>query len=176
MSTSKHIYTTFETERLILNATSTGDAPFIYELLNTPKWLQYIGNRKVYSVEDAKAYIEKMMLPQLNKLGFGNYSVVLKSNNTKIGTCGLFDRAGLDGIDLGFAFLPAYEKQGYAFEAATRLIKFALDDLKFTRVNAITMTRNFSSQKLLQRLGFKQQGNIILPEDPEELFLYSLKK
>ena len=40
-------YKTFETNRLLLRPTSITDAEFIYELLNTPKWIQYIGDRNI---------------------------------------------------------------------------------------------------------------------------------
>ncbi|HMA16885.1 MAG TPA: N-acetyltransferase, partial [Thermoanaerobaculia bacterium] len=32
-----------ETERLILRRLSTEDAPFIFELVNDPAWLRFIG-------------------------------------------------------------------------------------------------------------------------------------
>lgn len=38
-------YLTFETERLFLRPTCEEDVPFILELLNTPKALQYVGDR-----------------------------------------------------------------------------------------------------------------------------------
>lgn len=39
-------YQAFETDRLLLQPTSTSDAQLIFELLNSPKWLKYIGDRK----------------------------------------------------------------------------------------------------------------------------------
>ena len=36
-------YKHFETERLILHPTSEDDAAFIFELVNTPKWIVNIG-------------------------------------------------------------------------------------------------------------------------------------
>lgn len=33
----------FETERLLVQPTTEGDAAFVLELMNTPKWLLYIG-------------------------------------------------------------------------------------------------------------------------------------
>lgn len=45
-------------------------------------------------------------------------TVIRKLDNVKIGTCGLYDREGIDGVDIGFAFLPEYEKKGFAFENA----------------------------------------------------------
>jgi len=58
-------YKTFETDRLILKPTLDEDAEFIFELLNSPNWLKYIGNRNVTSIEKAREYIKFKMLPQL---------------------------------------------------------------------------------------------------------------
>ncbi len=114
-------YQTFETERLILKPTSEEDAEFIFELFNMPKWLQFIGDRNIKTLENARAYIKTKMLPQLNRLGYCNYTLIKKTDNTKIGTCGLYDREGLKGIDIGFALLPGYERKGYAFESANKI-------------------------------------------------------
>ena len=120
-------YKIFETERLILKPASEEDASFIFELFNTPKWLQYIGDRNVKTVEDARDYIKTRMVPQLERLGYSNYVVIRKTDNCKVGTCGLYDREGLEGIDIGFAFLPEYEKKGYAFEGAIELQHVAFE-------------------------------------------------
>ena len=109
-------------DRTIIHQTNNrGRCGFLLELMNSPKWLKFIGDRKVHSVRDALQYICARMLPQLRHLGFSNYTILLKSNQQKIGTCGLFDREGLEGIDIGFALLPDFEKQGYAFEAKRAL-------------------------------------------------------
>lgn len=165
-------YKTFQTERLLLRPTSLEDALFIYELLNTPKWLQFIGEREVKSEEAAWAYIRAKMLPQLEKLGFGNYTVIRKADNVKLGSCGLYDRPGLEGIDLGFAFLPQHEKKGYAFEASKELLRAAVEDFGLKKVNAITAGENLGSQKLLEKLGLVFTKTIRLPGEEEDLLFY----
>ncbi len=171
----KKSFLSFETERLWLQPTSKADALFVFELLNTPKWIQHIGDRKVYSVTDAEAYIATRMIPQLEKLGYGNYTVIRKTDRAKMGTCGLYDREELEGIDIGFAFLPAYEKMGYAFEAASKIRDVAFREFKIPQINAITIKENISSQKLLEKLGLRFVKNIRLPNDNEELMYYELK-
>ena len=168
-------YKKFETERLILKPTSEEDAEFIFELFNTPKWIKYIGDRNIKTVEDAKDYIKTKMLPQLKRLGYSNYTLIRKSDNDKIGTCGLYDRDGLEGIDIGFAFLPKYERKGYAFESANKLKNVAFNEFEITEINAITVKDNISSQKLLEKLGLKLNGTTKLPDDDEELLLYKIK-
>ena len=165
----------FETERLIIRPTSLEDAPFIYELLNSPKWLEYIGDRNIKSVKEAEAYITTKMLPQLKKLGYSNNTIIRKSDRQKIGTCGLYNRDGIKGVDIGFAFLPEFEKQGYAFESTTKLLEFGKQELGLNKISAITIHENLASQKLLKKLGLKYSRLIKIPNDDTELLLYKIK-
>lgn len=169
-------YKTFETERLIIRPTSENDADFIFQLLNTPKWIEFIGNSNVKSVKDAKKYINTKMIPQLERLGYSNYTLIRKEDNKKIGTCGLYDREGLEGIDIGFAFLPEYEKKGYAFEAAKRIKDAAFNEFGIDSISAITTKDNISSQRLLEKLGLKLTGTTKIQQDKEDLFLYKTEK
>ena len=148
-------YKSFETERLILKPTVDDDADFILELMNSPKWIVYIGDRNVKTREEARSYIRTKMLPQLQRLGYANYTVIRKSDQVKMGSCGLYDREGLEGIDIGFAFLPGYEKQGYATEAARRVIEYAFNDLQLKGLFAGHNPKNTASRHLLEKLGFQ---------------------
>ncbi|WP_319501620.1 GNAT family N-acetyltransferase [uncultured Draconibacterium sp.] len=168
-------YQTFETSRLILRPCEEKDSKFIYQLLNSEKWLQYIGDRGVYSEEEARVYICEKMYPQLKKEGYGNYVVIRKADNVKMGTCGLFDRDGLEGIDIGFAFLPEFEGQGYAFEAAEKLKNVGIEEFKINNITAITAKYNLRSQRLLEKLGLKFTKHVTLPNDDEEIMFYQLK-
>ncbi|MEO0572296.1 MAG: GNAT family N-acetyltransferase [Bacteroidota bacterium] len=169
-------FKSFETKRLQLVPTVVEDAPFIYELMNTPKWLQFIGDRDIKNLEKAQTYIITKITPQLQRLGYSNYTVIRKMDGKKVGSCGLYDRNGLDGIDLGFAFLPEYEGQGYAFEAAHRLLQAAVQEFGLTHLSAITAKDNYASQKLLKKLKFKVADKVTLPNGFQELFLYTFKK
>lgn len=165
-------YKTFETERLYLRPSSVDDAAFMLELLNSPKWIEHIGDRNVHTLENAKEYIETKILPQLVRLGFSNYTIIRKSDGSKIGGCGLYDREGLDGIDLGFALLPQYEKQGYGYESSSAILNAGIVDFGIKEVRAITTKQNVSSQKLLEKLGMIFIKIIRIEGDPEDLMLY----
>jgi RimJ/RimL family protein N-acetyltransferase len=95
---------TYETERLILKPTDKEDGEFIFKIMNTPKYYKYIGDRNIRTLEDAENYITKKM-PQYEKMGFGNFTVTLKSDGSKIGFCGIYVRPSLETPDIGFAFL-----------------------------------------------------------------------
>ncbi|RKS53505.1 RimJ/RimL family protein N-acetyltransferase [Gillisia mitskevichiae] len=163
---------TYHTERLSLRLSTLEDAAFMLELLNTPKWLQFIGDRNIRSKEDAEAYIQNNILPVIKKYGFGNFTVIRKSDNSKIGCCGLYDREGVEGIDIGFAFLPEYENQGYALESAFKIKELALKEFRLDRLSAITNKKNIGSQKLLEKLDLEYKKEISLPNSKEPILLY----
>jgi len=169
-------YDSYETPRLIIKPCCEEDARFIFKLMNTEKWFQYIGDRDVKSVEEAQAYIRTKMYPQLKRLGYGNYTVIRKADEAKMGTVGMYDREGLEGLDIGFAFLPEFEAQGYAFEASEKLKNICFDNFGITEIGAITRKDNLRSQRLLERLGLRFNKTVTLPNDDVELMYYLLKK
>ena len=163
---------TYETERLIIKPTNTEDAEFIFEIMNTPKYHKYIGDRNIKSLEDAENYIKNRMLLQYEKVGFGNFTIILKSDDSKIGFCGIYLRDGLDIPDIGFAFFEEFEGKGYAFEAASELKKLAKTEFGLQKLSGITVEYNHSSRKLLEKLGLKFQKKFFMEGDPEELMYY----
>jgi len=165
---------TYETERLIIKLVDIDDAEFLLKLLNTEKWLKNIGDRNVHSLEDAQKYVRDKNLPQIKRLGFGNAVVILKSNNEKIGTVGLYDREGIDGVDIGFAFLEEYEGKGYAYESAKKIMDIGINEFDVKKVSAITLPTNESSIKLIEKLGLKFKEVVRIPNDTEDLNLYEL--
>ncbi|HKK80498.1 MAG TPA: GNAT family N-acetyltransferase [Phaeodactylibacter sp.] len=164
----------FETPRLRLRLTDYEDAAFLLELLNTPKWLQYIGDRNVYDLDSARVYIQNRVQSQYDRLGFAGYTLIRKSDQQKLGCCGLYNREGLEGIDLGFALLPQYEGQGYGSEAAGRLKEAAFAEIGLPSLCAITTKDNLASQGLLRKLGFQFDQITQLPDDPTPLLYLTL--
>ena len=99
----------FEAQRLTVRPVVLDDAPFILELMNTPKWIKFIGDRNVKTEKEAAKYIKDKAFPQLKEQGYTNNIIVRKDNGIKLGTCGLYHREGKKDPDIGFAFLPQYE-------------------------------------------------------------------
>lgn len=162
----------YETDRLILKPAGEQDADFFLELYNMPSFIQYIGDRNLRTKEDAENYIKSRFIPQIEKLGVGNYVVILKEDHTKIGAVGIFEREGLDVLDIGFSFLEKYEGKGYAYESANKLKEVAATDFGVKKLSAITTKDNFSSQKLIEKLGLKFQKMVTIPNDDAELMYY----
>ena len=160
-----------ETERLLLREFTTDDTAFILELVNSAGWLQYIGDRNIKSVEQAKAYLENGPIKSYRENGFGLCLVERKDDAKAIGMCGLLKREYLDTPDMGFAFLPEFNGNGYAYEIANATVEYAKNKLKISTVSAIAMANNEKSIRLLEKMGFSFKKTIFLPTGKEELQL-----
>ena len=161
-----------ETDRLTFRQLTLADAPFIVELVNTPGWLRFIGERNIKTSEQAENYLENGPIASYAQNGFGLYGVELKSEKTLIGMCGLIKRETLPDPDIGFAFLPEFTGSGFAFEAADAVVSLATNTLKLPVVLAITLPENGPSRKLLEKIGLKFVRMTSSP-DKEDLMLYS---
>lgn len=161
-----------ETERLTMRKFTDDDAEFIYRLLNTEGWLKYIGTRNINSPDDARVYITDKLMAGYERNGFGFYMMELKENGKPVGMCGLTKREALDDADIGFALLPEYEGNGYAFEAASASMEYAEKVLGLKTISGITVEYNKPSIKLLERIGLTFDKKVNLPDDNEELMYF----
>lgn len=143
-----------ETDRLVLRRLTEADAPFILQLVNEPSWLQFIGDRGVRTLDDARTYIVNGPIAMYARVGFGLLLVELKTTGTPIGMCGLLKRDTLPDVDIGFAFIPAYWGQGYARESAAAVLAWGKTTLGLKRLVAIASPDNQRSIQLLEKLGF----------------------
>lgn len=161
-----------QTDRLVLRRFMLADAPFILELLNEWSFIEFIGDKKVRDLTDARRYLEEGALVSYAKHRFGPYLVVRKDDGQALGMCGLYQRPGLPQPDLGFAFLEAYTGHGYAQESARSVIAFAAESLGLPELAAIVDEGNERSLRLLSRLGFKFNALFKLPDEEVSLHCY----
>ncbi len=163
-----------ETERLIISKVTLKDAPFFLELMNTPHWLKYIGDRNIKTLKASEENLKNGILKSYKEFGFGFYNVLLKDEANKIiGTVGLVKRKELEHVDIGFGFLPAYEGRGFGFEASNAIMELAKHKFNLEKITAITDPVNKNSIKLLEKLGLTLEKRIIPFDDGKELLLFA---
>ena len=170
-STSQHV---LKTKRLLLRRLVREDAEFILRLLNEPSWLEFIGDKQVYNLNHAKKYIELAPMTMYEKYGFGLLLVCCKESSAPIGLCGLMKRDNLDDADLGYALLPEFWQQGYAWEAVETILDYAKNTLQLTNILALSKSSNTASIKLLNKVGFLFERDLKLMDDEENLQIYQL--
>ena len=166
--------TVLETERLVLRRLCLDDAAFILKLLNEPAFLHFIGDKGVRSLDDARAYLRQGPIASYEHHGFGLYRVEIKTSGVPIGICGLLKRDTLDDVDVGFAFLPAFWLQGYAFESASAVLAYGKHTLGLRRIVAVTQPNNVGSIKTLEKAGLAFERMVRFAEEDDEIRLYGI--
>ena len=83
-----------ETDRLIIRPLSLNDCAFILELLNSKGWIEFIGDRKVFDLNAAQAYINKI----LEKENFSYNVFEIKETKEPIGIVTFLYRDEFDCI------------------------------------------------------------------------------
>lgn len=158
------------TDRILLTELNIEDSNFIIKLVNSPDWLKFIGDRNVKNSKDSIEYIGQIR-ESYAEFGFGFYKMELIKSGVAIGICGIVQRPNLDIPDIGFALLPEYYGNGYAFEAAYKMLQYARDVLNLDTICAIATPDNIPSHKLLNKIGLRKKGSITWQKG-EKLLLF----
>ena len=154
------------TDRLLINPLTISDDNFILKLVNSEGWLKFIGNRNVNSQLEARVYIQKILESKNVKY----WVVRVKESQTPIGIVTLIKRDYLNYPDIGFAFLPDFSGNGYAFEATGVVLNNLIQEQPLTHVLATTIPENISSIKLLKKFGLEFEKEIQV--ENEKLHVY----
>lgn len=161
------------TARLTLRRLTLEDARFVLELLNEPDFLNFIGDRGVRSVEDAKGYISRTAISAYERYGYGMLLVGTKETGESVGICGLIRREFLEDAEIGFAIHSKFGGLGFASEAAAAVMNYGLRELKLDRIVAIVTGDNVRSIRVLEKSGLEFEKKITWPDDGTELDLYA---
>lgn len=162
------MFLNFETERLIIKPIQLGDASFIKNLVNSEGWLRNIGDRDIHSLEDAEAFIQKI----LDKPGYYYSTFEDKETKATLGIITFLNRDNHEFPDIGFAMLKEYEGHGFAFEAAGNYLDKIISQDNIHSILGITIPENVKSIRLLEKLGLSFEKKIV--EDNNELCIYKI--
>jgi RimJ/RimL family protein N-acetyltransferase len=157
---------TLETERLRLRTWHDGDVPTIYEMVQDPEVSHYLKHVHFDEYSVLQKVAERAN-KNIEEKGFGYFVCELKSTGEVIGLI------GLNYIDLDAPPFPCYTvswilgkrywKNGYAKEAAQKLLTFGFEHCKIPRVFACTAIGHLSSRRVMERLGMQLVGMFHFP-------------
>ena len=143
--------------RVSLRVLERGDAEALSRVRDDPDVARYQSWRRC-TLEDAQALIEEMLPLEPDMRGrWYQFGIVLSVSGELIGDCALrCPAADPKQAEIGFTLGRAYWGKGYASEAVRMLIDWLFGPRGKRRIFAITDGRNFASQRLLGRLGFRR--------------------
>lgn len=145
----------FKTERCSLSIFQKPDCEDVSRLFTNRQVRKYLGG--IRDADSLKDVLGEMLAPETNSF----YWVVHeKSTGRFLGLISLDSHH--DGIDqeISFQFLPDWWGKGYAAEAVSMILDFALKKLKLPAVVAETQSANISSCRLLEKLGMELERKV----------------
>ena len=169
-----------ETARLLIRPVTDADVDDLYAYYHLPDVVRYLP-WTVRTREDTLEVIQKRKTTvYLGKEGDTlALGVELKETGKLIGEVFLFWRneESQQG-ELGFVFHPDFHGQGYAQEAAERMLAVGFEEMGWHRIYGGLDSRNTPSARLLTRLGMRQEahfiGNKLFKGEWNEEFIYAI--
>jgi ribosomal-protein-alanine N-acetyltransferase len=150
-----------ETSRLLLRPMIIADVNELLQIFSDAKVVASFGVPPFGLVEMEQWVQHNLAHQQAN--GYGLFSVILKSNGTLIGDCGL-ERMEIEGtqtVELGYDFRSDHWNRGYATEAAIAVRDFAFGKLKLPQLISLIRVGNTASRRVAEKVGMAYAGELI---------------
>ena len=149
---------TIDTSRLTIRLVTQEDLPQLLEFNSDGAVTQYLPYESWKGMDDAQEWLGRAT----TRLAAGEalqFVAVLRETGRLVGSCLLFhfDESSRRA-EIGYLLGRKHWGAGYMFEAMKALVDFAFAEMNLRRLEAEIDPRNTSSAKLLERLGFAQEG------------------
>ena len=143
------------TDRLTIRPLRLGDVEAMHAVYSDPDVVRYIPG----GVRDRDGTYRRVadLIAHHDRHGVSKWAVTLSNSGFLIGDCGLQFLPGRTDLELGFHFARAYWGHGYATEAASACLAWALAT-RSERILAIVDPEHRSSQHILTKLGMQPIG------------------
>ena len=163
-----------ETERLYLRELTPDDFDALYAVLADSDIMQHYP----YTFDEARVWnwINKNM-ERYRVFGFGLWAVCLKTTGEMIGDCGLTMQniGGMILPEIGYHIAKAYQRQGYAKEAARAVRDWAFANTTFDTVYSYMKKANVPSSAVARANGMTLRGEF--PDDEgEQTVVYGISR
>lgn len=148
-----------ETARLLLRPLQSEDFAAFFAMMADPSSLAFSGRGPLTSDEAWTRFLRQS--GHWNMLGYGQFAVFEKATGSFVGEVGFGDfRRGLGGDfdycpEASWTLVSEARGKGYATEAARAAVEWLEQNRGTTRTVCIIHSRNRTSLRIAQKLGFK---------------------
>ncbi|MCE2519144.1 MAG: GNAT family N-acetyltransferase [Alphaproteobacteria bacterium] len=174
--------TVLATGRLMLRPLARGDLPALEGLFadRAHMWdLMDIPGRSSDPGDLARYYLERSLWA-FERHGAGMWGMLEKDRNDApiMGYTGFVMDIGDDvnpaeRLEAGWAIARQAAGRGHAAEATERILEYAFVDLGTHSIQAITSPHNLASRRLMSRLGFTYDRDVVAYQGPQVLYTIS---
>ncbi len=150
-----------ETERLVLREFGEEDWRAVLEYQRDPLYLRYYPWED-RSEADARAFVDMFRVWQTEQPRRRFQLVIARrEDGGLIGNCGIRRKPNNEWeADVGYELSPRYWGCGYATEAGRAMVDFGFRELGLRRISSWCIADNVASARVLERLGFRQEGRL----------------
>lgn len=141
-----------ETGRLRLRPITQADVAVYFSFFSDPETMRFYPSTR--SLEETQEFVNRQLRRYEND-GFGPWAVVLKTDSTLIGYCGLI-RQMVDAVsemEIGYLTGREYWRQGFASEAAIACRDYAFHELGVKRLISLIDPANVASIGVARKVG-----------------------
>jgi len=152
---------TILSERLALRPFRESDAPEVCRMAGSRSIAEFIPNMPhPYAPDMAEEWIATHGEVWEKRTGV-QFAICTRQAGQLIGAIGLIGIHATDRrAELGYWIGQEHWGQGFATEAARRVVRFGFEDLDLLRVHAAAFARNLASHKVLTNAGMQPEGTL----------------
>ncbi len=150
------------TPRLLLRRFAEADAGPFAAYRNDPDVARYQGWETPYGLDQAAELVRQQATCDPGVTGeWLQIAIEHAATGALVGDCAFKLSADQRQATIGATLARAYQGEGYAAEAITRLLDYLFQTVGLHRVVADTDARNTPAWTLLERLGFRREGHVV---------------
>lgn len=150
-----------KTERLYLREMTLDDAQALFCIWSDPDVTKFM-NVEAFKTEAQAIDMIKLLTSLSAEKKALRFTMIETGTNTVIGSCGYNEIDWEVGsAEIGYELDQSYWGKGYGTEAITALIHYAFDHLQLKRMVAKVEPANAGSIKILEKLHFRDEGEVI---------------
>lgn len=140
-------------DRIELCTAETEDVEFLQEAVSDPSIWKAVGRNTPYNLEQEREFFQNVFCNQQS------IHLLITVGNDPIGV------VAFEGIDnevgtaeINYWIVPSSRREGYGTEAVDRFVQYGFDQLHFHKIVARVSEFNDPSKRLLERIGFAEEG------------------
>jgi ribosomal-protein-alanine N-acetyltransferase len=157
---STKVFPTIDLGDFVLREQTNDDVPAFFEYYADPQVNKYIVSSIPKNLEEAKAELRYW----INVYDYDDgiyFAIARKSDNKMIGSVGISSANRYHNrIEASYDLAKEYWNKGIMSKALRATVEYAIKNMGFNRIEAYALPDNEPSWRVLEKVGFKFEGNL----------------
>lgn len=138
-----------DSDNLTIRPFTTSDVDDVHEYMSCPDVTYYL----------PQGVMSKDAVAEFIANNTKVFAICLKGSGKLVGHIEFYPWFGDHTYEIGWALNPSFQRQGIAFEAAARTLKYGFETLGVHRIIATAQPENVASYRLMEKLAMVREGH-----------------